>query len=245
MIFHPSILHHKACGEACSLYFPKTFSLLCWNVYKKNRTDPKFKPFIQHVMRHSPLHLCMFQEAAFSGETFSIQTYAYDAAANLEVNQTFYGVLTACKTESISAKAYLSENRESFIGTHKSLLLSFYPLSQDKTLLVLNIHAINFRENRTYERELEIFTKIVQSHHGPMIVAGDFNAWNQKRREALNKLCTELSLVQVTFEKAKSFMGYPLDFVLYRGIECLKKEVLTDHHISDHHPLLVTFKVSE
>jgi len=247
MMFSPSKLHHKACGRSCDLYFPKTFSLLCWNVYKKNRSDPAFRPFIQKLMAKHTLHLCMFQEAEFNGDTFSIEECAYDAAANLQVKKNFYGVLTACKTESHHAKAYLSQSQESLIGPHKSLLLSTYPLNETKTLLVLNVHAINFRENRSYERELEIFAEKVREHEGPMIVAGDFNAWNRKRMEALQKLQTKLSLKLVEFdnEKVKSFMGYSLDFVLYRGMECLEKEVISNHDISDHHPLLVTFRISD
>lgn len=188
----------------------------------------------------------MLQEAEFGTEAFAIDEYAYDAAANLQVKDAFYGVLTACKTQSESAKAYLSDSQESLVGPHKSLLLSTYPLTADKTLLVLNVHAINFREIRSYERELKIFVEKVKSHEGPMIVAGDFNAWNRRRREALHQLQKDLSLKLVTFtqkDNVKSFMGYPLDFVLYRGLECTAKEVITDHKISDHHPLLVTFKV--
>ncbi len=245
MIFSPSKLHHKACGRSCDLYFPKTFSLLCWNVYKKNKSDPSFIPFLQKLTAKNALHLCMFQEAEFNGDTFSLDEYAYDAAANLQIKNNFYGVLTACKTESNHAEAYLSQSQESFIGPHKSLLLSTYPLNSEQTLLVLNIHAINFRENKSYEKELEIFAQKVRSYGGPMIIAGDFNAWNKKRMEALYKLQTELSLELVAFdnEKVKSFMGYSLDFILYRGLECLEKEVIVDHDISDHHPLLVKFKV--
>jgi len=197
-------------------------------------------------MIQKDLHLCILQEAEFSGKKFSIDHCAYDAAANLQIKDTFYGVLTASRTESIMAKAYLSDSQESLIGPHKSLLLSTYPLINDKILLVLNVHAINFRENYSYTKELEVFTEKVRSHEGPMIIAGDFNAWNKKRTEALYKLCSDLSLKQVEFnkEKVKSFMGYALDFVLYRGMECLEKEVISDHDISDHHPLLVTFKIS-
>ncbi|OQX49951.1 MAG: hypothetical protein B5M46_02585 [Epsilonproteobacteria bacterium 4484_20] len=245
--FTPSKLHHKACGRSCDPCFPKTFSLLCWNVHKKNRTDPAFRPFLQKMMATKRLHLCIFQEAEFDGKTFSIGECAYDAAANLQLKKSFYGVLTASRTESEHAEAYLSHSQESFIGPHKSLLLSVYPLGGTGKLLVLNIHAINFRENRSYEKELEVFAQKVRSHEGPMIVAGDFNAWNRKRMEALHRLCSELSMEIVEFdnEKVKSFMGYSLDFVLYRGMECLGKEVVSDHDISDHHPLLVTFRISE
>lgn len=243
--FLPSVLHHKACGKQCTPYFPETFTLLCWNIHKKNRTDPAFRTFLKKLLEKKDLYLCMLQEAEFSGDAFILDDCAYDAAANLQIKDTFYGVLTASKTESKLAKAYLSNSQESLVGPHKSLLLSTYPLTEKKTLLVLNVHAINFRENSSYERELEIFAKKVKAHEGPMIVAGDFNAWNKKRLEALQKLQDELLLERVTFTKednVKSFMGYPLDFVLYRGLECTAKEVITDHDISDHHPLLVSFR---
>ena len=246
MIFTPSVLHHQSCGKHCNLYFPDTFSLLCWNVHKSNKTNPAFKPFIQKLLTEKHLYLCMFQEAEFLGETFIIDECAYDAAANLEIKKYFYGVLTACRTESSSAKAFLSKKKEGMVGPYKSLLLSTYPLSEEKTLLVLNIHAINFRENSTYALELEAYTNKVKAHKGPMIVAGDFNAWNKTRREELQKLCKALSLEMVVFEntgKVKSFMGYPLDFVLYRGLKCIEKEVIDDHGISDHNPLWVTFQV--
>jgi len=243
--FLPSVLQHKACGKECSPCFPETFTMLCWNVHKKNRTDPAFRAFLKKILTQKELYLCLFQEAEFKGDAFTIDDCAYDAAANLQVKDTFYGVLTACKTESIQAKAFLSDSQESLIGPHKSLLLSTYPLPDNKTLLVLNVHAINFRENSSYAKELELFAEKVRSHEGPMIIGGDFNAWNKKRMEALQQLQDELSLERVSFSKednVKSFMGYPLDFVLYRGLECTAKEVISDHAISDHHPLLVTFR---
>jgi len=246
--FLPSVLHHRACGKQCNPYFPKTFTLLCWNVHKKNQIDSAFKVFLQQILIHKDLYLCMLQEAEFRGDAFAIDDCAYDAAANLQVKDTFYGVLTACKTESHLAKAYLSDSQESLIGPHKSLLLSSYRLTEDKTLLVLNVHAINFRENSSYERELELLAEKVRAHAGPIIIAGDFNAWNKKRREALEKLQHTLSLERVKFtekDHVKSFMGYPLDFVLYRGLECTGREVILDHNISDHHPLLVNFHMSD
>ncbi len=246
MIFTPSTLHHCSHGTALLSPFPETFSMLCWNVHKKNRTDRKFRPFLKKLMKEADLHLCLFQEAHFEGEAFILSDYAYDAAANMELNDTFYGVLTACKTPSAEAQAHLSQNKESLIGPRKSLLLTTYLLSSGRKLLVLNIHAINFRENRIYEKELEVLRQKVELHEGPMIIAGDFNAWNQTRTKILHQLRTSLSLEMVTFEKKdkiKSFMGYPLDFILYRGMHCLGKAVLHDHDISDHHPLFARFRI--
>jgi endonuclease/exonuclease/phosphatase (EEP) superfamily protein YafD len=243
MIFYPSTLQHRVCQEGCDIPFPETFSLLCWNVHKKNRKDPRFKPLIQKLAKMYQLHLCLFQEAELSGTLCSIGTFAYDTAANLEINQTFYGVLSACRTTSTSASAYLSKSRESLIGTHKSLLRTTYPLQTGEELLIFNIHAINFRAYRTYGRELTRLSEKIASHKGPMIIAGDFNTWNKKRVEILSQFCQTHHLKTVELKEVKSFMGYPLDFVLYRGMECVEKIVIADHDISDHHPLLVKFKI--
>jgi len=243
MIFYPSILQHKICQKECHSSIPETFSLLCWNIHKKNRKDPRFKPFMQKLTTQYNLYFCLFQEAELSEKDCTIGNFSYDTAVNLEINQKFYGVLTACRTTSVSAHAYLSKSRESFIGTHKSLLRTTYPLQTGEELLILNIHAINFRENRTYWRELEVLTEKVASHKGPMIIAGDFNTWNKKRMEALHTFCKRHNLKTVVFEQVKSFMGYPLDFVLYRGVECIEKMAIIEHAISDHHPLFVKFKL--
>ena len=245
MIFHPSQIYHTHCNRASHHSFPQTFSLLCWNVHKQNRRDSAFQPFLQKLIAEKELQLSLLQEAEFYHEIFTDHNFSYDAAANLQIKKRFYGVLTASRTESTHAEAYLSQHREGLVGPHKSLLSTHYRLEGGKTLLVLNLHAINFRETHTYEKELDLFAQKVASHQGPMIVAGDFNAWNGRRREALHTLCKTLSLTPVAFEpqKVTSFMGYALDFILYRDMVCLQQEVYTDHTLSDHHPLLATFSI--
>ena len=100
------------------------------------------------LVKDNILDLCLLQEAAFSDKgSCVLPNYTFDAAANMEIRNIFYGVLTASSVESLKAKAYLSEGRESIFGPHKSLLVSHYALSNGTKLLVLNVHAINFREN--------------------------------------------------------------------------------------------------
>ena len=111
--------------------------------------------------------------------------------------------------------------------------------------MVRNVHAINFRGNKRYFRELERFYELIQHHDGPMIIAGDFNAWNKKRLDKLHKVREELTLEQVPFkrtDKVKSFMGNHLDFIFYRGMELVEFSVLNDHGLSDHNPLLAQFR---
>ena len=245
-MFKPSHLHHSSCGSSCSAHVPETFGLLCWNVYKNNQNNPRFQQFIQSESHKRNVDFMLFQEAGFQDDhTFELPHFSYDGAANLEFRKKFYGVLTASRVESRNAKAYLSEGRESLFGPHKSLLQSYYSFEDGSSLLILNVHAINFRENQRYSKELERFLYLLKEHNGPMILAGDFNSWNRKRMEKLQKITQELSLTAVDFRKTgkvKSFLGKELDFIFYRDLELLEAEVMNDHKLSDHNPLFVRFK---
>jgi endonuclease/exonuclease/phosphatase (EEP) superfamily protein YafD len=245
-MFKPSHLHHSACHEHCHTSIPDTFEMLCWNVHKNNKKDPRFQSFLQKEVESRSIDLILFQEAGFrDNHHFELADFSYDAAANLEFRGEFYGVLTASRVESGYAKAYLSEGKESILGPHKSLLLSNYLFEDGSTLLILNVHAINFRENQRYGIELERFLNLLKEHEGPMILAGDFNSWNKQRMEKLQKVVQKLSLTAVPFEKTgkvKSFMGKELDFVFYRELELIEAEVMDEHKLSDHNPLFVRFK---
>lgn len=245
-MFIPSVLHHRSCHFSCNRFIPDTFGVLCWNVHKKNSKDPEFKPFLEKMIVEKEIDLLLFQEANFRDDNhFTIPDFAFNAAANLEYRREFYGVLSACKVESKHAQAYLSEGRESLIGPHKSLLLSTYMFEDGSELLILNVHAINFRENRRYHKELERFLKLMIDHEGPMIIAGDFNSWNKKRMQRLHEIREKLALYTVPFkqtDKVKSFMGNHLDFIFYRGVEILEFSVERDHGLSDHNPLFARFR---
>ena len=244
-MFKPSKLHHTSCqGLACRTFVPERFSLMCWNVYKNNTKHPDFTPFLARYEKS--LDFMLFQEANFmDAKAFDFCDFAFDAAANLEVKGAFYGVLTASRVESTYAQAYLSEVKESFVISHKSLLVSSYPFADGSTLLILNIHAINFRANQSYDRELERFLSLLEGHKGALIVAGDFNTWNKKRMQKLDEIRVKLGLDMVPFSKAsgvKVFMGKQLDFIFYRGVELVEAKALSEHGLSDHNPLFATFK---
>jgi len=245
-MFIPSLLHHRSCRFSCNRFIPETFGVLCWNVYKKNCRNIGFKPYLQELVEKKKIDFLLLQEAHFRDDKhFTLPDFTFDAAANLEFRGEFYGVLSASRVESKNAQAFLSEGRESLIGPHKSLLLSAYPFEDGSTLLVLNVHAINFRENQRYHKELERFLELMKDHKGAMIIAGDFNSWNKKRIAKLQEIREKLGLLAVPFrqtDKVKSFMGNHLDFIFYRGVELLNHTVLQEHELSDHNPIVARFK---
>ena len=216
-----------------------------WNVHKNN-DKPAFIAYLKHKAEEKNIDILMFQEATFKdGALFELPDFSYNAAANLEVNKKFYGVLTASKAGSNYANAYLSEGQEAFIGPHKSMLLSSYMFKDKSKLLVLNIHAINFRENNRYSQELARFFEFIEMYEGPLIIAGDFNAWNKTRFKKLHENANKLHLKVVGFlneSQVKSFAGNHLDFIFYKGLELLGSSVEKAEQYSDHNPLFATFK---
>ena len=137
----------------------------------------------------------------------------------------------------------ISEEREAVWGTHKSLLLSDYRFADGATLLCVNIHAINFRENSTYHKEKDRLRAFLSGYEGALIVAGDFNTWNGERMRKLLETSEELGLKRVPYTQGvKQVLGRDLDFVFYRDLELLEYRVDESHMISDHHPLYARFK---
>ena len=75
---------------------------------------------------------------------------------------------------------------------------------------------------------------IRDSHHsGPVIMAGDFNAWSRPRMNALYRFAREMSLREVRFsdDQRRRAFGRPLDFVFYRGLSVHDASVLSLIHI--------------
>ena len=192
------------------------------------------------------MDILLFQDANFKdSKNCMLSDFAFDAAANLEYRGKFFGVLTASRAMSQRSQAYLTEGKESLVWTRKSLLLSEFSFLDGSRLLVLNVHAINFRENQRYYHELDRFLEYVKEHKGPMIIAGDFNSWNIKRMQKLEEMKKILTLKVITFKdnhKIKSFMGYPLDHIFYRGLELINSTVIDGDNLSDHTPLFARFK---
>ncbi len=248
-MLNPSKIYHQSChGTKCQIYLPDTFGVLCWNVYKNNRKQPAFYHFLKSLVGAKKIDLLLFQEANFKdGKSCMLTDFAFDAAANLEYRGKFFGVLTASRAVSQRSKAYLTEGRECLLYTHKSLLLSEFSFRDGSRLLILNVHAINFRENKQYDQELDRFLEYVEDHQGPMIIAGDFNSWSIKRMQKLEEMKKILSLKAINFkdkEKIKSFMEYPLDHIFYRGLELMSSAVIDGDNLSDHSPLFARFKKS-
>ena len=119
------------------------------------------------------------------------------------------------------------------------------PLEKGNSLLLINVHLINFEWGiSAYQAQLEQLFFFVENHQGPIIISGDFNAWNERRLNLVNNLMQKYGLDSVVLSQDERvrFLGYPLDYIFTRGVKVVSatSEVVTS---SDHNPLLMTFEL--
>lgn len=235
-------------------YVPKTylkeklnlsFTLLCWNVYKKSH-KAKQAGYLSELLTENPSDLVLFQETNFLKENQKVlKGYEQYYFSNLTFKHKSYGLLNASNVSSIHVEHLTSFYREFFFRTHKAFLSSLYPL-EGENLLVINVHAINFRRAHVFKKEIERLRLFALNHKGPLIIAGDFNTWNKRRLLFLYDMVRQLKLKQVKCQQShliKKFLKYPLDHVFYRGLKVEEAYVLNCQEYSDHNPLFVKFNL--
>lgn len=134
--------------------------------------------------------------------------------------------------------------REPFLKMPKMTLAVLLPLETGQKLLAVNVHAINFTGLKPFEQNLARAAELLLGFDGPVILGGDFNAWNQKRRNLLHELAAAADLTEVSFspDTRTRCLGRTVDFLFTRGLKTLAAGVrCTD--ASDHNPLLARLAV--
>ena len=134
---------------------------------------------------------------------------------------------------------------EPLIQIPKVASVMSFPLEKGNSLLLINMHLINFEWGiSTYQTQLEQLFFFVENHQGPIIMSGDFNAWNETRLNLVNNLMKKYGLDSVVLSQDERvrFLGYPLDYIFTRGVKVISatSEVVTS---SDHNPLLMEFEL--
>jgi endonuclease/exonuclease/phosphatase (EEP) superfamily protein YafD len=154
------------------------------------------------------------------------------------------GVLTATR---IAPVANCTQRAlEPLLRIPKSAVISWLRLSgSEDTLAIVNIHAINFDLSiDAYRAQLQALVAALAAHSGPIILAGDFNSWNDARDLAVAETAQQLGLIEFAFpdDRRAVFVGRHLDHVLARGVELVDITAIPVTS-SDHNPLVVTFRI--
>jgi endonuclease/exonuclease/phosphatase (EEP) superfamily protein YafD len=242
---HPVAPDHVASSaEASHAEFldPAKINLLIWNTHK-GQDDGWLEEFEQLSAGQD---LLLLQEAYLKDElrdSLQQQTLSWNLATTFMRYRVETGVMTASQVA--PASACVQRTMEPLLSLPKSTLISRYPIKgSNETLLVGNIHAVNFTlGTAAFRSQLDRLASELDDHEGPMIVAGDFNSWSQSRLSVLEEVLVEKRLMRrVAFEdkNPRAIFGHTVDHVYYRGLTVIDGRVL-EAKTSDHAPIWVQF----
>ena len=112
------------------------------------------------------------------------------------------------------------------------------------------IHAEPTTMGLTFARfyaEMDRILALVDHHSGPIVIAGDFNTWNQARVRFIETRMQQAGRNQVECREPhyiKRFGRHRLDHLFYRGLTLEDAWVVNTARVSDHNPLIAQFNVS-
>ena len=156
------------------------------------------------------------------------------------------GVMTVSAAQPITECELVAH--EPWFGTRKATLITEYALSgSDDTLLVVNIHGINFALGISdLENQFAQARAVIAEHDGPVVFSGDFNTWRRQRALVLEEMLGALGLTALDFDTdhRKRFFGWALDHIYVRGLYSDYATTLQSD-ASDHNPMAVRLRLAD
>lgn len=217
---------------------------LIWNIYKAKRDD------LWNVASalSQQNHFALFQEAIF--EPSALQNYCshfpyrfVSAISFWQKNSFGTGISTGAVFSEVQRIFQRSSWREPFVNTPKVALLTKYRIANgpDETLLMVNIHGINFVLDKGLQDQLDVLALQIEKHNGPVVVGGDFNTHTAGRKRILRKFASRLGLQHLDLEFDKR--NLKLDHILVRGVSVSRAYLLNHIRASDHKPIQLEFQI--
>lgn len=231
-------------GDAEATLGRQIFTVLSWNVHKGN--DPDWYDDLTVLAGNADFLL--LQEVVLN-ESFKqrlgVLGRQWLLAPAFLLGRDQVGVLSAAR---VRPRNYCAiRGNEPLIGIPKMALASTYPIAgSDETLLVVNVHVVNFTLTlESVRRQIEKITAMILSHQGPVIVAGDFNTWSAERVALIRHEMMGLGLQPVSFvpDQRTEFFNHTVDAIFFRGLAVLSTST-PQVRTSDHNPLQVRFRIS-
>jgi endonuclease/exonuclease/phosphatase (EEP) superfamily protein YafD len=237
--------------ESCRLLFaavPDTATVglnvdeirvVSWNMQKKS--IPNWRADYSRLT--DGRDLILIQEASLRVDTVGDLPAAphWSFAPGYRTGDSITGVLTLSSSQPLARCSFA--NTEPLLRTPKATSITQFALEgSDETLLVVNVHAVNFSLGLgTYKRQFAQISDVLEGHAGPIILSGDLNTWRAGRTQTVEEMAAELELTAVEFseDNRTRFLGSPLDHIYVRGLTASNSDssVVTS---SDHNPLTVT-----
>ncbi|MEZ6014900.1 MAG: endonuclease/exonuclease/phosphatase family protein [Planctomycetota bacterium] len=228
--------------------------VVTWNVHKG--LDPGLALELAALARDEAVDVFALQEArpglplpdGFAGH--HAESYRSFGSGVAE------GVSTVARADPLEALRMRSPRRELLMLTPKAALISRFVTLEGEPLTVVNVHGLNFDPaGRLLEGQLTDLAQRASAFDGPMILAGDFNTWNEARMRAVRELAAKLDLVEAEPPSSggrTGGLGNPsveralgldrrmhLDRAFVRGFLPVEAKWLDRCRASDHVPLLI------
>ena len=216
--------------------------LVTWNVRKTSL--PRWREDYARLTRGK--NLILIQEVSLRPETVtnlpSVPHWSF--APGYPMDNAITGVLTLSSVEPLTRCNFVTI--EPLLRTPKATSVTQFSLAgRRETLLVVNMHAVNFSFGLgTYKRQFEQVAAVLDGHRGPVILSGDLNTWRDGRMDTVTALADAFDLVALEFadDRRTLFLGRPLDHIYVRGLKARSAQA-TDVTSSDHNPLSVTLSM--
>ena len=215
--------------------------LLNWNTQKN--TDTNMRADLTRLAEG--VDLILLQESVRDSTAFADLDpgFHWSFAPGYQRADVSTGVVTASRIKPLT-QCNLT-NYEPWLRSPKATNITEFALSgTDQTLLVINLHMINFTIGlKALRQQLLQALSLVEQHKGPVIFSGDFNTWRKARRDLVLEAFEARNLEPVGYAEdyRKRVFGYALDHTFVRDIRIAKG---TSHSVesSDHNPMSVTLE---
>ncbi|WP_299497174.1 endonuclease/exonuclease/phosphatase family protein [uncultured Shewanella sp.] len=218
-------------------------SIAVWNIYKQQKSNW----LIELKQMVSTNHLVLLQEAKLSSallQFLSASSSFYFMAEAFRMGRSSVGVMTISDTMSLRTCALLSA--EPWIRFPKSTLISEFLLSNNQTLLVVNLHGINFDWRLIhYKEQFNAISDAFERHDGPAILAGDFNTWRLERQLIVKEFAQKWGLTEAVFDvdQRVAVFNFPLDHLFFKEMKLVHADAFHTQ-ASDHSPILARFHLN-
>ena len=216
--------------------------LVNWNIQRG--ADPRWTTDLATF--ESDPDLIVLQEVPLNSNAWGVVTaHQYHSfSPGYRTQRSLTGVMTVSAAKPLTQCNLVSV--EPWLRSPKATVITEYGLTNtDQTLLVVNIHAVNFTfGTHDFHKQFRQALSILNDHAGPILLSGDFNTWHWRRSEILKEMTDSLSLEMLDYDEdhRKRFFGQPLDHIYIRGLEVLKA---TTRQVdsSDHNPMSVRLRL--
>ncbi len=192
--------------------------------------------------------LLILQEASIETDAWQdiVPEHYSSFAEGFGPNWSPSGVMTVSVAEPLTECELVAH--EPWFGTRKATLVTEYGLTNsEQTLLVVNIHGINFAFGvRDLENQFAQARAVIEAHDGPVLFSGDFNTWRGQRARMLEDMLSALGLSALEYDvdHRKRFFGWALDHIYVRGLYTEHATTL-DSHASDHNQMAVRLRLAD